>query len=143
MEHSEIWFLEHCSQPQHCASCEHCSCIPCCPAFHALLFLLQFLVSSDFNPCNSFSFSFFVISLALSTYISLSLYKLTINSLPARRQYRDERQFRRCFLFSFSFIFFSIFSAAKHSSEDDNLEDGWVKLFLLEEDGCWLGYEVK
>ena len=41
-----------------------------------------------------------------------------------------------------SFIFFSIFSVAKHSSEDDNSENGWLNLFLLEEDGCWLGFEV-
>ena len=38
---------------------------------------------------------------------------------------------------SFSFLFFSIFSAAKHSSEEDNSEDGRLDLFLLEEEGCW------
>ena len=43
---------------------------------------------------------------------------------------------------SFSFPFFSIFSATKHSSEDDNSEDAWLYLFLLEEEGCWLGFEV-
>ena len=32
----------------------------CSPAFHAFGFLLQFFVSSYFNPCNSFSFSFFL-----------------------------------------------------------------------------------
>ena len=41
-------------------------------------------------------------------------------------------QFSRFSLFSH----FSLpFSATKHSSEDDNLEDGWLGLFLLEEDG--------
>ena len=49
-----------------------------------------------------------------------------------------------------SFTFFSllsplslIFSATKHPSEDDNSEDVWLDLFLLEEEGCWvkdLGY---
>ena len=71
--------LQECYCLCHCASCEHYSYSPCSPAFHALLFFLQFLVSSNFNPCNSFSFSFFfffVISYTLSTYISLSLYKL-------------------------------------------------------------------
>ena len=122
----------------HCASCEHYSCSPCSPAFHAWLLLLQFLVSSDFNPCNIFSFSFFfVISNTLSTYISLSLYKL--NSLHVGNTVSG-RQFRRCCLFSpIFFHFLSSFSTAKHSSEDDNLEDGWLDLFLLEEEGCWLG----
>ena len=44
---------------------------------------------------------------------------------------------------SFSSIFLSfslIFSAAKHTSEDDNSEDGGLDLFLLEEEGCWLGF---
>ena len=40
------------------------------------------------------------------------------------------------------FLSFSLpFSATKHSSEDDNSEDGWLGLFLLEEEGCWLGFE--
>ena len=42
MEHCEIWFLQHCSQPLHPASTVPAA--PCSPAFHALLFLLQFLV---------------------------------------------------------------------------------------------------
>ena len=51
---------------------------------------------------------------------------------------RRGRQFRCCFLlFPFSFIFFLPFSATKHSSEDDNSEDGWLDLFLLEEEGYW------
>ena len=33
-----------------------------------------------------------------------------------------------------SFLSFSLpLSAAKHSSEDDNSDDGWLDLFLLEE----------
>ena len=37
------------------------------------------------------------------------------------------------------FVSFSLpFSAAKHSSEDDNSEDGWLDLFLLEEEGYWV-----
>ena len=43
-----------------------------------------------------------------------------------------------------AFLSFSLpFSAAKHSSEDDNSEDVWLDLFLLEEDGCWLGFGGK
>ena len=38
--------------------------------------------------------------------------------------------------------FLSPFSTAKHSSEDDNSEDGWLDLFKEEEEGCWLGFEV-
>ena len=29
------------------------------------------------------------------------------------------------------------FSATKHSSEDENSEDVWLDLFLLEVEGCW------
>ena len=79
---------------------------------------------------------FFVISLALSTYISLSLYKLTINSL---RQYSEREAVSPQLPFSIFFHFLSSFSAAKHFSEDDNSEDGWLDLFLLAEEGCWLG----
>ena len=42
MEHCKIWFLQHCSQPLHPASTVPAA--PCSVAFHALLFLLQFLV---------------------------------------------------------------------------------------------------
>ena len=43
---------------------------------------------------------------------------------------------------SFSFLFFSIFSAAEHSSKDDNSEDVRLDLFFLEEEGRWLGFKV-
>ena len=95
----------------------------------------------QFYPCNSFWFCFFfflVISYTLSTYISLSLYKLSITSLLA---IDGGRQFRRCFLLSPIFFSFSLpFSATKHSSEDANSEDAWLDLFLLKEEGCWLGF---
>ena len=42
MEHCKIWFLQNYSQPLHPASTVPAA--PCSPAFHALLFLLQFLV---------------------------------------------------------------------------------------------------
>ena len=110
----------------------------CSPAFHASVFLLHFFVSSYFNPCNSFCFGFFlVISYTLSTDISLSLYKLNFTSL---RQY-SEREAVSPLLppFPIFFHFLSSFSVVKNSSEDDNSEDGWLDLFLLEEEGCWLG----
>ena len=41
----------------------------------------------------------------------------------------------------FPFLSFSLpFSATKQSFEDDNSEDGWLDLILLEEEGCWLGF---
>ena len=41
----------------------------------------------------------------------------------------------------YAFLSFSLpFSATKHSSKDDNSEDGWLGLFPLEEEGCWLGF---
>ena len=52
--------------------------------------------------------------------------------------------------FSFSVPVFSflsplslIFSATKHSSEDDNSEDVWLDLFLLEEEGHWCRFGGK
>ena len=36
-----------------------------------------------------------------------------------------------------------IFSATKHSSEDDNSEDVWLDLFLLEEEGHWCRFGGK
>ena len=85
-------------------------------------------------------FFFFVISYTLSTYISLSLYKLKSTQLTSRRQY-SEREAVSLLLphFPIFFHFLSSFSTAKHSSEDDNSEDGWLDLFLLEDEGCWLG----
>ena len=102
------------------------------------LFAFAF-VFFPFYPCNNLPILvFFVTSLTLSIYISLSLYKSTDRLHFGYTV--SGRQFPRSFLFPFSFLFFSIFSAAKHSSEDDNSEDVWLDLFLLEEDGCWLGF---
>ena len=83
---------------------------------------------------------FFIISYTLSTYISLSLYKLKSTHFTSRRQYRDGAAVSRLLPpFPIFFHFLSSFSASKHSSEDDSSEDGWLDLFLLEEEGCWLG----
>ena len=108
------------------------------PGFHATPCLLLLLVFFHFTPVITFRFwFFFVTSLTLSIYISLSLYK-SKDRLDFGYTVSG-RQFPRSFLFPFSFLFFSIFSAAKHSSEDDNSEDVRLDLFLLEEDSCWLG----
>ena len=116
---------------------------PTAPAlqhFTLLLFLLQFFVPSHFVLVIAFCFNFFVISYTLSTYINLSLYKLAINLTFGNTE--GGQQFPRYFLFS-HFLSFSLpFSATKHSSEDDNSEDVWLDLFLLEEEGCWLGFEI-
>ena len=100
------------------------------PAFHVTPCLLFLLVFFHFTPVITFRFwFFFVTSLTLSIYISLSLYK---SRDRLHLEYTvSERQFPRSFLFPFSFLFFSIFSAAKHSSEDDNSEDVWLDLSSL------------
>ena len=77
-----------------------------------------------YYPCNSFWFCFFflVISYTLSTYISLSLYKLSITSAIEK-----EGTTVSPLLHFFIFLSFSLpFSATKHSSEDENSEDGWL-----------------
>ena len=100
------------------------------PAFHATPCLLLLLVFFHFTPVKTFRFwFFFVTSLTLSIYISLSLYK-SRDRLHLGYTVSG-RQFPRSFLFPFSFLFFSIFSAAKHSSEDDNSEDVWLDLSSL------------
>ena len=42
------------------------------------------------------------------------------------------------FLSFFPFLSFSLlFSATKHPFDDDKSKDGWLELFLLEEEGYW------
>ena len=90
---------------------------------------------SPFYPHCNFGVSYcFVISLLMSIYKphyvindNQSLHKKFLEKLSAL-------PFPAA---SFSFLFFSIFSTAKHSSEDDNSEDVRLDLFLLEEKGCW------
>ena len=153
LEHLRNWFLQHCSQLQHCSPSWALFTAPTLFTIlgtvhpvarsgflRCALFAFVF-VFFPFYPCNSFWFCFIfflVISYTLSTYISLSLYKLSITSLLA---IDGGRQFRRCFLLSPIFFSFSLpFSATKHSSEDDNSNDALIDLFLLKEEGCWLGF---
>ena len=129
--------MEHYRNAFHASTMHPASTVPPAarfPAFHASVFLLHFFVSSYFNPCNSFCFVFFflVISYTLSIDISFSLYKLTslhVSNTGAAVSLQ---------LPFLHFLSFSLpFSASKHSSEDDNSEDGWLDLFLLEEKGYW------
>ena len=101
-----------------------------------LLFLLQFFVSSHFVLVIAFSFSFF------GNFIYTEhLYKpqsvQTCNHFTSAMQ-RAGGSFPVALFSPVFFHFLSPFSAAKHSSEDDNLEDGWLDLFLLEEEGYWV-----
>ena len=117
------------------------SCSPCSPAFHAFVVVSTiFGFFRYYSLVIAFGFSFFVISYTLSTYINLSLYKRAINSLHFTLAIESGSFPTASFLHFISSI--SPFSAAKHSSEDDNSEDGWLDLFLLEEEGSWLGFEV-
>ena len=73
--------------------------------FHAFVVFVTISCFFPFYPCNSFWFCFLlVISYTLSTYISLSLYKLSITSLNFGNT-ESGRQFPRCFLFSHFFSF--------------------------------------
>ena len=108
------------------------------PAFHATPCLLLLFVFFHFTPVITFRFWFFC-NFPYTEHLYKSQF-VQINGLDFRYTLSG-RQFPRSFLFPFSFLFFSIFSAAKHSSEDDNSEDVRLDLFLLEEDDCWLGCE--
>ena len=103
---------QHCSPPSNYSPLQHCS-----HAFDALVFLLQFLVSSHFILVIAFGFVFFsfflVIFYTLSTYISLSLYKLCINHFT----FGNRHWAAACPLlppFSIFFHFISPLLAAKH-----------------------------
>ena len=135
-----------CEEKHHCRKASPTSTVPssstvppaarsCFSRYTLFAFAFGFF---PFYPYNNLPILvFFVTSLTLSIYISLSLYKST--DKPHFGNTVSGRQFPRSFLFPFSFLFFSIFTVAKHSSEDDNSEDVRLDLFLLEEDGCWLG----
>ena len=55
----------------------------CSPAFHTSVFFLHFLFLPILTLVIAFVLVCFVISLTLSTYISLSLYKICINQLQS------------------------------------------------------------
>ena len=93
----------------------------CCPflLFDASDFCYIFLFLPILTLVIAFVLVFFVTSLTLSTYISLSLYKLSMNSLHFTSAIESGNFPAASFLH-----FLSPFSAAKHSSKDDNSEDG-------------------
>ena len=107
---------------------------PCSPAIHAFVVFVRVLV-------------FLLYTLVVITYVWIvwyftwfvRLYKPFVYTV--RRRFFAVNKIRAPFLPFFPFLSFSLpFSATKHSSEDDNSEDGWLDLFLLEEEGCWLGF---
>ena len=110
---------------------------PLFSCYFTLFFFVTISCFFPFYPCNSFWFCFFFFGNFLYTE---HLYKpqsvQTFNHFTFCNT-ESWRQFPRCFLFSHFLLFSLPFSATKHSSEDDNLEDGWLYLFLLEEEGYW------
>ena len=131
--------MEHCRSAFATATVHPASTVPAAPILlHLtyLLFLLQFLV-------------FLLSTLVVITYVRivwnftlfLRLYKPFVYTVGTTFFFAVNKV--RVPVLPFSpFLSFSLpFSATKHSSEDDNLEDGCLGLFLLEEEGCWLGFE--
>ena len=103
------------------------------PAFHASVFLLHFL----FLPILTLVIAFVLVFFGNFIYTE-HLYKPQSIQTELDVGNRKGRQFRRCFLLSpIFFHFLSPFSTTKNSSEDDNSEDGWLDLFLFEEEGYW------
>ena len=88
----------------------------------------------------TFGFSFFFCNFIYTENLYKPQSVQTCNQLTSLHVgNRQGRQFPRSFLFSHFLSFSILFSATKHSSEDDNSEAGWLDLFLLEEEACWLG----
>ena len=86
----------------------HCSPLQSLFTFLTLWLFVTIFCFLPFYPCNSFWFCFFlVISYTLSTYISLNLYKLSINQKIDGRSFQLSRFFSSLPHFlSFSFLFF-------------------------------------
>ena len=122
-------------------SYEHCSCLQ--PTlfilfscyFTLLLFLLQFFISSHSVLVIAFSFGFFC-NFIYTEHRYKPQSVQTYNHFTSAIQ-RAGGSFLAASFSPIFFHFLSPFSAAKHSSEDDNSEDGWLDLFLLEEKGYW------
>ena len=127
---------------QECFSYEHCPCLQ--PAlfilfscyFTLLLFLLQFFVSSHFVLVIAFISVFFFGNFIYTEHRYKPQSVQTCNHFTSAIQ-RAGSSFLAASFSPIFFHFLSPFSVVKHSSEDDNSEDGWLDLFLLAEDGYW------
>ena len=108
------------------AGCEIATCLqrtvpPTAPVFlqlHAFVVLLQFLVVSYFNPCNCFCFGLFC-NFPYTEHLYKSQSVQTLNQSTSINKVTGEASCSPAWLLlssaSLSFVFFSIFSAAKHS----------------------------
>ena len=89
----------------------------CSPAFHAPVFLLHFFVSSYFNPCNSFCLGLFC-NFPYTEHLYKPQSVQTLYQSTSINKVTGEASYSPAWLLlssaSLSFVFFSIFSAAKH-----------------------------
>ena len=99
---------------------------------------LVYLIPNDhvlmyyhFDPCVISYFSYFCIFTLL-----VWLYKLPHNFVTLTLIFQHTA-FHFVQVFSLLSPLSLTFLATKHSSEDDNSEDVWLDLFLLEVEGCW------
>ena len=131
--------MEHCRSAFASATVHPTSTVPAAPVllhFTHGCFCYNFWFLPILTIVIALVLVFFLISYTLSTYISLSLCKLKSTHFTGRRQYSEREAVSPQLPFSIFFHFLSSFSAANHSSEDDNSEDVRLDLFLLEEEGC-------
>ena len=138
MEHCEICILQHCSPLQPLFIL-----LPV-PAFYAVpcshLFLGFFF---QFTPIIAFRFWFFC-NFPYTEHLykpqSVQTLNRSLHFTSAIQRVGGSFAAASSFL---HFLSFSLpFSATKHSFEDNNSKDGWLDLFLLQEEVCWLGFEV-
>ena len=135
MEHCEICILQHCSPLQPLFIL-----LPV-PAFYVVpclrLFLFFFF---QFTPVIAFRFWFFC-NFPYTEHLYKPQYVQTLDQSlhVGNRRWAAVSSLLPPFS---HFLSFSLpFSATKHSFEDDNSKDGWLDLFLLEKEGCWLGFD--
>ena len=126
--------MEHCRSAFSTATVHLTSTVPpaaCSPAFHALVFLLHFFVSSHLVLVIVKCFCCF-------WYFHLSWWLCKPLVYTVKGDVFAVNKIRAPVLpFFFFSPLFSPFSATKHFSDDDNSKDAWIDLFLLEEEGYW------
>ena len=129
MEHYRNAFPTSTVHPaSHCSSCCPFLLFTLCPVCICFWFFFQF------TPVIAFRFWFFC-NFPYTEHLYKPQYVQTQINQFGNRESGATVSPQLPFL---HFLSFSLhFSAAKHSSEDENSEDGWLDLFLLEEEGYW------
>ena len=116
-------------------------------AYARIFLLARSCPASHFRPkttpfCIFSNFSYDVITIDMGILVFHFFVRLYIAILCTveRTGLRIDKNTVLCFWISsvsFFLTFSLTFSATKHSLEDENSRDAWLKHLILEEEGCW------